>query len=46
MTQQAPYPLRCPHDLMEKLRQEAAKNMRSLHGEIVYRLQQSFKEQK
>lgn len=35
-----PYPLRLPADLREQLTDAAAKNQRSLNGEIVYRLQQ------
>lgn len=33
------YPLRLPHDLREQLAAEAARNQRSLNGEIVFQLQ-------
>lgn len=39
--QLAPYPLRLPPDLRQQLAEDAARNQRSLNGEIVYRLQQA-----
>jgi hypothetical protein len=36
-----PYPLRLPPALREQLALEAARNQRSLNGEIVFRLQQA-----
>ena len=40
--QHRPYPLRMPDEMREYLQMEADKNNRSLHAEIVMRLQQSL----
>lgn len=40
--QPTPYPLRMPDDLRSKLEEEANKIGRSLHAEIIARLEQSF----
>lgn len=42
--QPTPYPLRMPDDLRSKLEEEANKIGRSLHAEIISRLEQSFSE--
>lgn len=42
-TQQPPTPVRMPDDLKAQLKAEALANNRSLNGEIVTRLQSTFK---
>lgn len=38
----SPYPIRMPHELREKLEESARKGSRSLHAEIISRLNSSF----
>ena len=38
------YPVRMPPELREQLTNEARRTDRSLHGEIVHRLRESFKQ--
>lgn len=41
--QKAPYPLRMPDPMREKLQEAAHQNHRSMNAEIVARLEESFK---
>jgi hypothetical protein len=41
----APMPLRIPDDLKAWLRSQAESNRRSMNGEVLYRLEQSRKQQ-